>query len=247
MAVAARRRRPAGTAAAVTLAGMNGAAAGTGTLGTGMSGDPAPPEPTAVPIGGRSVATGPSRPAASDLAAAAREGAEIPDVVRADLDVLFCGINPGRWSGAVGHHFAHPGNRFWKLLHAAGFTGEVLSPSDERALLDAGLGITNLVRRTTATATELSVEELRAGAARLAVAAARWRPLAIAVLGLGAYRIAFERPAAGPGEQPDGLGSSALWVLPNPSGLQASYRFDEMVDLLRRLRSAAPGRRAPAG
>lgn len=168
----------------------------------------------------------------------------MPDVVAAGLRILFCGINPGRWSGATGHHFAHPGNRFWKLLAAAGLTPELLSPADERRLLDFGLGVTNLVERTTTAAADLSRAELRAGAARLAEKVHRWQPAAVAVLGLGAYRTAFEHPRATVGEQPGSLGSAALWVLPNPSGLQGHYRFADMVALLERLEVAAGSRPA---
>lgn len=169
----------------------------------------------------------------------------MPDVVALDLDILFCGINPGRWSGAVGHHFAHPGNRFWKLLFAAGLTAEQLVPEDERRLLDTGLGVTNLVNRTTTAAADLTPEQLREGAARLAETVRRWRPATVAVLGLGAYRTAFGHPHAAVGEQPDSIGDAAVWVLPNPSGLQGHYRFEDMVALLRQLRAAA-GRRGTA-
>ena len=161
----------------------------------------------------------------------------MPDVVGPGLDVLFCGINPGRWSGAVGHHFAHPGNRFWKVLHAAGFTDQVLSPFEERRLLDAGLGITNLVARTTATAAELEPEELRDGAARLARKVRRWRPEAVAFVGVGAYRTGFGRPRAGVGAQPDTVGGALVWVLPNPSGLQAHYGLDQMASHYAALRA----------
>lgn len=172
----------------------------------------------------------------------------MPDVVGAGLDVLFCGINPGRWSAATGHHFAHPGNRFWKLLHAAGLTPEVLDPADERRLLACGLGITNLVPRATATAAELTRTELRHGADRLEALACRWQPAVVAVLGLGAYRSAFGRSAAAIGKQAERLGPSGLWVLANPSGLQGHYRFEDQVAELRRLHRAVPRlREVPAG
>ncbi|MGH9083347.1 MAG: G/U mismatch-specific DNA glycosylase [Acidimicrobiales bacterium] len=187
------------------------------------------------------------RPSPADLAAAVALGRTVPDVIGPDLGVLFCGINPGRWSGAAGHHFAHPGNRFWKLLHAAGLTPEILGPAEERRLLDCGLGVTNLVARTTATAAELDPVELRAGAARLAVKVGRWRPAVVAVLGLGAFRTAFGRRGAAVGEQAEPLGSAALWVVANPSGLQGHYRFDDMAAELRRLcPAAARGREARA-
>jgi double-stranded uracil-DNA glycosylase len=162
----------------------------------------------------------------------------VPDVIGPGLDVLFCGINPGRWSGAVGHHFAHPGNRFWKALYASGFTDERLTPDREQELLRFGVGITNVVTRTTATAAELSREELRAGGTMLEAKVARWRPQAVAFLGMTAYRTAFRRPGAGIGEQPERLGAARLWVLPNPSGLQGRYGIDRIVDELAALRLA---------
>lgn len=184
------------------------------------------------------------RPSPADLDQAAASGARIPDVLAAGLDVLFCGINPGRWSGAVGHHFAHPGNRFWKAIHIAGYTAELLSPQHERRLLDVGLGVTNLVARTTATAAELSPDELRRGAVSLRRKVVRFAPRAMAFLGLGAYRTAFGAPRASLGEQPDLLGPALVWVLPNPSGLQAHYPLPVLAVHLREL-GARIGR-APA-
>ncbi|HTO73532.1 MAG TPA: G/U mismatch-specific DNA glycosylase [Gemmatimonadales bacterium] len=169
----------------------------------------------------------PSRPTKSDLAAAF--GKTIPDLIAHDLKVLFCGINPGLYSGATGHHFARPGNRFWPALEAAGFTEELVSPWEERRLLAYGLGITNLVARTTTTAAELDAEELRAGRGILARKVRRYRPKAVAVLGIGAYRMAFEDPKAGFGRQPRDLVGAALWVLPNPSGLNASYQLPALA------------------
>ena len=150
-------------------------------------------------------------------------------MVAPDLDVLFCGVNPGRWSGAVGHHFAHPGNRFWKALHLSGFTGRQLEPAEERLLLDERLGVTNLVNRTTAVAADLDTTELRAGAAALERKVRRLRPRTVAFLGMGAFRLAFGRPRASPGRQPEHLAFAVVWVLPNPSGLQAAYGLDEIV------------------
>jgi double-stranded uracil-DNA glycosylase len=179
---------------------------------------------------------GPDRPSPRDLAAAVDRRATVPDIVAPGLDVLFVGINPGRWSGAVGHHFAHPGNRFWKALHLAGFTDRQLDPSEERLLLGFGIGITNLVNRTTATADALDPEELRGGSASLERKVRRLRPRTVAVLGMGAFRVAFHRPHAAAGRQPERLGGAVVWVLPNPSGLQAAYGLDRMVDELRALR-----------
>lgn len=153
----------------------------------------------------------------------------MPDLIAPELRVLFCGINPGLYSGATRHHFARPGNRFWPALSAAGFTPELVRPWDERRLLDYGLGVTNLVARATATAAELAPEELRAGRARLARKVFRYRPRALAVLGIGAYRVAFADPRAGVGRQASMLGSTSLWVLPNPSGLNANHQLPDLA------------------
>ncbi|HXF37187.1 MAG TPA: G/U mismatch-specific DNA glycosylase [Actinomycetota bacterium] len=176
------------------------------------------------------------RPTRTDLEAA-RDGG-VPDVIRPGLRVLFCGINPGVYSAAVGHHFARPGNRFWKALHLAGFTDRVLRPSEERELLRLGLGITNLVDRATAGAAELRREELREGRGALERKVRRSRPRAVAVLGLSAYRTAFDRPGATVGPQPEGIGPSALWVLPNPSGANAHFQLPDLARELRRLAAA---------
>jgi TDG/mug DNA glycosylase family protein len=179
------------------------------------------------------------RPTPSELAGAAEGGATVPDVIGSGLRVLFCGINPGLWSGAVGHHFAHPGNRFWKALAAAGFTEGVLSPDDERRLLDAGVGITNIVTRTTRSAAELGRDELREGMRRLEAKVGKWGPASVAVLGLSAFRTGFERPRATIGRQPELLAGASLWVVPNPSGLQAHYPFSRLVSELVAVREAA--------
>jgi TDG/mug DNA glycosylase family protein len=152
--------------------------------------------------------------------------------------VLFCGINPGLYSAATRHHFARPGNRFWPTLHGAGFTPRVLAPDETDALLGLGLGITNLVNRTTATAAELGDEELREGAVRLRATVDRYRPRAVAMLGVDAYRRAFGQPKSAVGPQADGLGASQLWILPNPSGLNAHYQLPQLIELYRRLRDA---------
>ena len=154
---------------------------------------------------------------------------------------MFCGINPGPYSGAVGHHFARPGNRFWPVLHASGFTDRVLSPFEDRRLLELGLGVTNLVERTTAAADELSAEELRAGGRRLEAKMAEFAPAFVAVLGVTAYRVAFDRPRAAVGPQPERIGASAAWILPNPSGLNAHYQLPRLVELFSELRAAADG------
>lgn len=170
----------------------------------------------------------------------------VADLVRPGLAVLFCGINPGALSGRLGQHFARPGNRFWKVIHQAGFTDHLLVPAQQEQLLDYGVGITNLVERTSRAASDLDRAELRAGAAGLERRAHQWSPRFVAVLGVSAYRVAFGRPKAAIGPQPEPLGpDSRLWVLPNPSGLQARYQLGEMVEMYSELRRAAyPGRRS---
>jgi TDG/mug DNA glycosylase family protein len=177
------------------------------------------------------------RPTRADLDVA--DGLTIDDVVAHGLLVLFVGINPGRYSGATGHHFARPGNRFWKALHLGGFTDRVWDPSEDRLLPTIGLGVTNLVPRTTRAATNLEESELRAGAERLAELAGRFSPAYVAILGIGAFRTAFERRDAALGEQPDPLGPSRLWVLPNPSGLNAHHQLDDLARRFAALRTAA--------
>jgi double-stranded uracil-DNA glycosylase len=180
------------------------------------------------------------RPSREELLAAA--GKTIPNVIAPGLKILFCGINPGLYSGATGHHFARPGNRFWPALHGAGFTPRLLDPSEERLLLDYGCGITNLVARTTASADQLEPRELVAGRARLIANVRRYRPGALAVLGIGAYRTAFEQPRATLGRQPDDLAGAMVWVLPNPSGLNANHQLPDFIREFRILRKAADRR-----
>lgn len=167
--------------------------------------------------------------------------APVTDLIGPNLRVLFCGINPGRRSGELGQHFARSGNRFWKLLHAGGFTETVLLPSEQGLLPGLGIGITNLVARVTAAASELDAQELRSGARQLRAKVEDLKPEVVAVLGLQAYRTAFRRPKAAIGRQPESLGPSIVWLLPNPSGLQARYQMPEMVAMYRSLRSAAYG------
>jgi len=168
----------------------------------------------------------PVAPTAADLQRARR--LRLPDVIAPGLRVLFCGINPGLYSAAVGHHFGRPGNRFWKALHAAGFTARVYSPSEDASLLSLGLGITNLCPRTTARAEELAAGELCRGARALAHKVARYRPRVVAVLGVGAYRTAFGETAAQVGRQERPIGGAIAWVLPNPSGLNAHYGLEAL-------------------
>jgi double-stranded uracil-DNA glycosylase len=159
----------------------------------------------------------------------------LADLAGPDLRVLFCGINPGTLSGDLGLHFARPGNRFWRLLCAGGFTETVLLPAEQHRLPELGIGITNLVGRVTAAASELSALELREGATELGAKVAMLRPRCVAVLGLQAYRTAFRRPEAVVGRQPELLGRALLWLLPNPSGLQAHYQFPEMSEMFKSL------------
>jgi TDG/mug DNA glycosylase family protein len=162
-------------------------------------------------------------------------GQPVADLVGPDLRVLFCGINPGTLSGDLGLHFARSGNRFWKLLHAGGFTGSVLVPAEQHTLPGLGIGITNLVGRATAAASELSVAELREGARQLEAKVGKLQPRCVAVLGLQAYRTAFLRAEAVIGAQPELLGGALLWLLPNPSGLQAHYQLPEMSEMFKSL------------
>ncbi len=159
----------------------------------------------------------------------------IADLVGPDLRVLFCGINPGTLSGELGLHFARSGNRFWKLLCAGGFTESVLLPAEQHTLPGLGLGITNLVDRPTAGASELSAAELRAGAMQLEAKVGMVQPRCVAVLGLQAYRTAFLRPKAVIGPQPELICGALLWLLPNPSGLQAHYQLPEMIEMFKSL------------
>jgi len=161
------------------------------------------------------------------------------DVIAPDLDVLFCGINPGLFSAATGHHFARGGNRFWPALHASGFTPRRLHPSEDDTLLEFRCGVTNLVRRASAGESELSADELRRGRKRLERKVGRYQPLIVAMVGIGAYRVAFNRPRAGFGLQPDSIGAAILWVLPNTSGLNANHQAADFTRAFRALRLAA--------
>jgi double-stranded uracil-DNA glycosylase len=182
-------------------------------------------------------ASAPVRPTRADIAAA--RGRTIPDLVAPGLRVLFAGINPSLYSAATGFHFARPGNRFWPALHRSGFTDRQLQPAEQHLLLNVGLGITNVVARATARADELDAGELRAGGAVLAAAAAELGVSCLAVLGVTAYRAAFGQPRAAVGPQPALPAGPRVWVLPNPSGLNASYQLDRLVEEFARLREAA--------
>jgi TDG/mug DNA glycosylase family protein len=177
------------------------------------------------------------RPGRADLEAARDK--TIPDVLAPGLRVLFCGINPGLWSAATGHHFARPGNRFWPALHASGFTPRLFSPEEQWQLPDLGLGITNVAPRATARADELSRDELVAGGQALTAKVLRNAPGWLAVVGVTAYRVAFADPAARVGPQERTLGGTRVWVLPNPSGLNAHWPAPALAEEFARLRAAA--------
>jgi TDG/mug DNA glycosylase family protein len=176
------------------------------------------------------------KPTKQELIAAV--GKTVPDVIASGLQVLFCGINPGLYTAAVGHHFARPGHRFWPALHKAGFTDRLLSPFEEHELLTQGYGITNLVARATVSAAELANDEYVAGARILEKKVLRYRPRWVAFIGLGAYRAAFNRPTAVVGRQSERIYDAMVWVLPSTSGLNANYRPDDLARLFAQLRSA---------
>ena len=177
------------------------------------------------------------KPTKEEIIASA--GRTVPDLLARNLRVLFCGINPGLYSAATGHHFARPGNRFWPTLYAAGFTARQLSPFEERELLKSGYGITNVAARATATADELMTAELIEGGKILEKKVRRYRPLYLAVLGVTVYRTAFGRPKARTGLQQEIIGDTKVWLLPNPSGLNAHYQLKDLAQLFSELREAA--------
>lgn len=183
------------------------------------------------------------KPSKADLLASA--GKTLTDLIAPDLRVLFCGINPSLYSGYTGHHFGRPGNRFWPALHAAGFTSRRLLPEQEKELLALGLGITSLVERATTAADELTPAELIAGGQRLLIKIETYHPKAIAILGIGAYRTAFNRPRAVAGRQVETLGSALLWVLPNPSGLNAHYTPASLAEVFRQFRLELEAAQSP--
>ncbi len=174
-----------------------------------------------------------TRPTPADLEAA--RGRTVPDIVPPRGGVLLCGINPGLYSAATGHHFARPGNRFWAALHRSGLTDRLLAPGEQHLLPAYGLGVTNLAARPTAQAAELSAEELERGGAILEAFVRAHAPRLVAVLGVTAYRTAFGSPKARIGPQEAALGGSRLWILPNPSGLNAHYMADTLAAEFRRM------------
>ena len=176
------------------------------------------------------------RPTKADLLAAKNK--TVRDIIAPGLKVLFCGINPGLYTAAIGHHFGRPGNRFWPALHAGGYTDRLLDPSEKFELLKLGFGITNLVARATARADELTADELVAGAKVIRRKVLKYRPRYVAVLGISSYRVAFNRPKAVIGLQPETIGATRIWVLPNPSGLNAHYQPKDLARVFRQLRDA---------
>jgi TDG/mug DNA glycosylase family protein len=178
----------------------------------------------------------PWRPTREQLAAA-RAGT-VRDVIAEKLDVLFVGINPGLYSAAIGHHFGRPGNRFWPALYEGGFTRRVLSPFDEAELLEYNLGITNIVARPTAMADELTKSELQLGAKQLARKVRRYRPRFVAILGVTSYRAGFGHPRAKLGRQPENLSEATVWLLPNPSGLNAHHQPADLARMFKQLKRA---------
>ncbi len=173
------------------------------------------------------------KPSKADLRDATKRTTE--DLIDYNLKVLFCGINPGIWSGATGFHFAKPGNRFWKALHLGRFSDRVLHLSEEHELLENGYGITSFCKRTTATAAELSNEEIIEGGKNLVKKIKKYKPQFLAVLGIGAYRTAFEEPKAKLGLQNKTIGETKIWLLPNPSGLNAHYQLNDLAKLFAEL------------
>lgn len=178
-----------------------------------------------------------ARPTPGDLEAAV--GRTIPDLLAPGLSVMFSGINPGLWSAATGLHFARPGNRFWPTLHRAGFTPRQLRPDEQEELLGLGIGVTNVASRATARADELTREELVEGGRGLRHKVERLRPAWLAVVGIGAYRSAFGARAAVVGAQQETVGETRVWVLPNPSGLNAHWPAPALAREFARLRAAA--------
>jgi TDG/mug DNA glycosylase family protein len=174
------------------------------------------------------------KPTKEEVAAAL--GKTLPDVIAPNLDVLFCGINPGLYTAAVQQHFGRPGNRFWPTIYKAGFTPRLFHPSEQRDLLKHGCGITNVVARATTGAAELTSAELVEGAQMLDAKIRRYRPRVLAIVGIGAYRTGFNRPRAKTGLQDESIGDTRIWILPNPSGLNANYRPADLVALYRELK-----------
>lgn len=176
------------------------------------------------------------KPTRAELLASA--GKTIKDLVAPDLSLLFVGINPGLYTAWAGYHFARPGNRFWPALYASGLTPRLLHPSEGQFLLSLGIGITGFVRRATATAAELTDDEYRTGARRIRALVRRIRPHCVCFLGLTAYRAGFDQPKAKSGRQPEAMNGTTVWLLPNPSGLNAHFQLADYARLFREVRLA---------
>jgi double-stranded uracil-DNA glycosylase len=189
------------------------------------------------------------RPTRAQLEAARTR--TVPDLLPGPDDppcsVLFCGINPGLVTAFTGHHFGRPGNRFWPALHLSGFTPRRFLPAEQGLLPGLGLGITNLAARATARADELTPDELRAGAEHLRELVARVRPAWLAVVGITAYRVAFDVPRAAVGPQGTTVEATRVWLLPNPSGLNAHWQLPDLAAEFARLRDAATPEHEPSG
>ncbi len=173
-----------------------------------------------------------------DQLRAAKDSTTVPDILARNLALLLVGINPGMYSGATGHHFARPGNRFWPALHRSGLTPRQLHPSEERKLLKYSIGLTKVVHRATATAAELSDDEVRAGGEDIRRLARRYKPRALCFLGVGTYSQAYNLKRIKVGLQPDTFEGIPLWVLPNPSGLNANYQLPDFIELFTQLRES---------
>jgi TDG/mug DNA glycosylase family protein len=173
------------------------------------------------------------------ISSTSRRPAGVPDLIAPGLSILFAGANPGLTTAERGFHYSHPANRFWPTLHAAGFTPRRFRPEENQELLALGFGITNVVKRATATSAELTRDELRAGARRITRLATRYQPRFVAVVGVGVYRAAFDRPRAQPGPQDERIGPAQAWLLPDPSGLNAHFPPAKLAALFAALKNAA--------
>lgn len=177
------------------------------------------------------------RPTKQDLLAAANK--TVPDIIGTNLKILFCGINPGLYTAAIGHHFGKPGNRFWQALYLTGFTPRLYSPFEDQKLLNLGFGITNLVSRSTATAAEISNQEFKTGGEILVDKIKKYQPLYTAFVGIGAYKLAFSKDKVKVGHQAGKIENTNVWVLPNTSGLNVNHRLTDFVELFNQLKKAA--------
>ncbi|WP_325394325.1 G/U mismatch-specific DNA glycosylase [Undibacterium sp.] len=165
----------------------------------------------------------------------------LPDLLGPGLDVVFCGINPGVCAAERGHHFLGRGNRFWRVLHLAGYTPEQIAPEDDSDLLQYRCGLTTAVGRATASASELAINEFATARHLLTEKIVRWAPRYIAFLGKVAYAAMSRKSVVDWGPQSELFGGASVWVLPNPSGLNRSFSVDDLVCAYRELRQAVDG------